>query len=45
MVDTLKKNIKDGIYSIGEPIVPQEFERMRMKDGVVYTDVVTVDGI
>ena len=40
----LNEKIRTGIYSIGEQIVPQVFECLKMKNGEVQIEKITVCG-
>ena len=42
--EKLNEKIKSGVYSIGEKIVPQVFECMKLKDGKIQVEQITVCG-
>ena len=45
LLKDVKEKIKDGVYSIGELVVPQSFEKLIIKDGEIEVKTITVEGL
>ena len=44
LIKRLKDKINDGIYSIGEQVVPQVFRKLSMVNGEINIEEITIQG-